>query len=422
MLRVLKRKAKNFYHLVIGLLACWYYGYPSKKLKLIGITGTDGKTTTTHFIYDALVKSGKKAMIVSSVYAKIGDLEYDTGLHTTTPSNKQLQFFLAKAVSEKIEYAVLEVTAHAIDQNRIIGIDFQSSGITNITAEHIMSKDKESDYFSTFKKYRDTKLKLLLASQHCFINRDDSNYSYIKSFLFRHNKKFFTYGYKDETKADYKFDFKRYGLNNLPEFLKEDFSLGYSILKHLGLSDDQIAEAMKTFSRPAGRLEVVWNKQVTAIIDFAHTQNAFKTVLPYIKNNYAKNSRLIHIFGCAGQRDFAKRPHMGYYSSKNADIVILTEEDFRNEDINQIFAEIEQGIVKNGFKLADIKKIENKAGIYYKIADREQAIKLAVELSQPGDVILATGKSHEKSLARFGKEWPWDEKKTLLRFLQAKYG
>ncbi|GIW63004.1 MAG: hypothetical protein KatS3mg090_0830 [Patescibacteria group bacterium] len=318
---------------------------------------------------------------------------------------------------------MLEVTAHGLDQNRVWGIRFNSSGITNITAEHIRSKDSSSDYFGSFEKYRDTKLKLLLKSDHCFINADDKNYNYIKRFLKKHNKKFFAYAFKDKTKADYKIDFKRYQLSNLPDFLKEDFSLGYSILKHLGVPEKTIISSIKSFKKPAGRVEVVWDKQVTAIIDFAHTQNAFKTVLPFIKSNYAKDTRLIHIFGCAGQRDFAKRPMMGYYSSKNADIVILTEEDYRDEDLNQIFAEIEKGILKNRFRLIDenSKKIPEKR-IYFKIADREQAIQLAVKLSKPGDVILATGKSHEKSLARGSKEWPWNEKKALLKFLKRKYG
>ena len=416
------RRFKNLYHKIAGYVAAFYYGLPSGKLKIICITGTDGKTTTVNLIYQALINAGEKAIVISSVYAKIGDLEYDTGLHTTTPSSVKNQFFLKKAVEKNCRYAVLEVTAHGIDQNRIAGIRCDIAGITNITPEHIISKDGKSDYFQDFQNYRDTKIKLLQQAKTAIINKDDENFSYVKGKLSK--KRLYTYSIK--TQADFQLDFGKINLDSLPDFLKEDYTLAYAVLKLLEIDEKIIIKTFKSFKLPAGRIEVIWDKGVRVIIDFAHTQNSFKKVLPFIKNKYAKNSRLIHVFGTAGERDFTKRSLMGRYSAENADVIILTEEDYRNEDIWTIFSEIEKGIKKRNFTKKNLEKdnlksLQSLRKIYLCIPEREKAIKAAVEISKPGDVILLTGKSHEKSLARGSREYPWDEKKTAIKYLKKYY-
>ncbi len=416
------RRLKNLYHKLSGYIAAFYYGFPAAKLKVVCITGTDGKTTTVNLIYQTLINAGEKAIVISSVYAKIGNLEYDTGLHTTTPSSVKNQFFLKKAVEQNCRYAVLEVTAHGIDQNRIAGIKCDIAGITNITPEHIISKDAKSDYFQDFQNYRDTKIRLLERAKIAVVNKDDQNFSYIRKKIFK--KRFYTYSIKAQ--ADFQLDFKKLKLDSLPDFLKEDYTLAYAVLRILGVDEEVIFKTLKKFQPPPGRLEVIWGKQVKTIIDFAHTQNSFKKVLPFIKSRYAKNSRLIHVFGTAGERDFTKRPAMGRYSAEHADVIILTEEDYRHEDIWQIFSEIEKGIKEKNFtkktlKKNNLKTLRTLKKIYFCIPDREKAIKAAVEISKTGDVILLTGKSHEKSLARGSKEYPWNEKKTALKYLKKHY-
>ncbi|PIQ72982.1 hypothetical protein COY13_02990 [Candidatus Roizmanbacteria bacterium CG_4_10_14_0_2_um_filter_36_35] len=371
------QKLKNIYHLCQAIIANIYYGFPSRLLKVIGVTGTDGKTTTIHLIAHILKSNSKRVSFVSSVYASIGGKEYDTGFHVTTPSPFELQKFLRRSADSGDEYFVLETTSHALDQNRVWGIKYEIGCITNITHEHL-------DYHRTYENYVDTKIKLLKMAKIGIVNKGDRSYKYIKNQISPLRPS----GFEGQAKivGD---------IPNLTKFNQYNYSAAYTVCKQLGLSNSQILEAMKIFKLPKGRFELVYDKAFKVIIDFAHTPNAFENLLPEIRKKFLKKGeRLIHVFGSAGKRDFTKRPLMGTVSSQYVDYIILTEEDYRTEDPKKICQEISSGI-------------KNKP--YEVIVNREQAISKAIAMAKKGDIVVLTGKSHEKSLCREKTEYPWNE-------------
>ena len=382
---------KNIYHLFQAVIANIYYGFPSRKLKVIGVTGTDGKTTTTHLIYHILKTAGKKVSMVSTVYAKIGAEEFDTGLHTTTPSSFLVQKLLKKAVENGDEFFVLETTSHALDQNRVFGVKYFVAVLTNVTHEHL-------DYHKTYKKYVDTKAKLLKQSNIVIINSDDHSFERLDKILKHSVNKVYHYGFKHKT--HFRLPYKK----PLVEYNRYNYLAAYSVASILGIDEKNILKAMNSFKLPPGRLEVVYGKGPTVIIDFAHTPNAFGSVLPEIKKHYVHNgSKLIHVFGSAGLRDKTKRPLMGKASSRYVDQIILTEEDYRTEKMEEICRQIAAGINSKPFIV---------------IPNRQEAINKAMVMARKNDVVLVTGKAHEKSLCRGKKEYPWDEFKAVNTALQ----
>lgn len=376
---------KNFFHVLQAVTANIYYGFPSKKLKVIGVTGTDGKTTTTHLIYHILKLGGKKVSMVSSIYAKVGSKEFDTGFHVTTPDVFPLQKLLADSVKNGDEYFVLETTSHALYQNRVFGIRYEIGVLTNVTHEHL-------DMHHTLEEYTHIKLQLLRHARYAVANEDDQSFKMIKNEklkVIRYNSNFNLLG----------------KLPPLPKFNQYNYSAAYTISKVIGISDDTILRAMKTFKLPKGRYDIVATKPFTAIIDFAHTPNGIYQILQDVKKRYVtKRSRLIHVFGSAGRRDQTKRPAMGEASGTFANYVILTEEDYRDEDPVKICNEIAIGLKKKGTP-------------YEIIINRKKAIEKAFEIAKKGDVVIATGKGHETSLCRGSKEYPWDERKTFKNIL-----
>ncbi len=402
------RKIKNIYHLIQAFIANVVYGFPSQKLKMIGVTGTDGKTTTTHLIYHILTTAGKKASMISSVYGKVGGQEYNTGFHVTTPNPFFIQKMLRQAVDKGDNYFVLETTSHALDQNRIWGIVYEVGVLTNVTHEHL-------DYHQNYNDYLKAKLRLFERSKIAVVNKDDESYKKLKTLLrqAQNNQilKIFTYGYKNG--ADFK---KQFNLN-LTEYNKYNYLAAYSVGQILSIPEQTILNAMENFKLPSGRLDIVYDKKHKVIVDFAHTPNAFLQVLPSVRSMYLKDDgRLIHVFGSAGLRDFTKRPLMGEASGKYADLVILTEEDYRTEDPMEICLAIAKGLEKQGFKREHLDVSKQPSKIFDIIIDREKAIKKALEIAQKNDVIILTGKGHEKSLCRGKKEYPWDEKEMVLKF------
>ncbi len=355
------QKFKNIYHLFQAIIANILYGFPSQKLKVIGVTGTDGKTTTTHLIAHILKYAGKKVSFVSSVFASIGGIETDIGFHVTTPSSFAVQKLLKQSADNGDEYFVLETTSHALDQNRVWGINYEIGAITNITHEHL-------DYHKNFSDYEKTKYKLLTMSKIAIKNTNEVTNAVKK-------------------------------IPDLTTYNQQNYSVAYTVCKQLGISEKSILEAMKTFELPKGRLDLVYDKDFKVIIDFAHTPNALLQLLPAIRKLYLKNQgRLIHVFGSAGLRDFTKRPLMGEASAKFSDEIIITEEDFRTEDLQKICQQISSGIKNKKFQI---------------ITDRMEAITQAISIANKDDVVILTGKSHEKSLCRGKVEYPWDEYKAV---------
>lgn len=386
-----KRKIQpliNIYHLIKAIIANIIFGFPSRKIKVIGVTGTDGKTTTTHLIHHILESAGQKAAIISSISAP--------GLHTTTPDAWELQKLIKDIVKSKKDYLVLETTSHSLDQNRVWGIRYEVGVITNITLEHL-------DYHKTYDNYLKTKAKLLLNSKASVINADDESFEKLREILKAHNKKYYSYGLKD--KADFTKDFRRV-LKNITSYNNYNYLAAYSAAQLLRIVEDATLRAIKSFKLPEGRFEVVYDKDFMVVIDFAHTSNALEKVLAAVKYQFLKkDGRVIHVFGAAGLRDAQKRQAMGEASAKYADITILTEEDYRTEDPKKICEEIAEGM----------KKLDKKP--HAVIVDREKAIRTAIGLAKSGDVVITTGKSHERSLCRGKIEYPWDEKKVILTAL-----
>lgn len=412
-----KRKiqpAINIYHLVKAVIANVLYGFPSRKLKVIGVTGTDGKTTTAHLIYHILKLSGKKASLISSIYAKIGDEEFTTGLHTTTPDSLAVQKYLKQAVVNGDGYFILETTSHALDQNRIFGVRFLISVITNITPEHL-------DYHKTYDNYMRAKAKLLLSSETPIINRDDKSFPPLEKLLVERGKNYRTYGLHH--KADFSVNFGKVLKLPLSKFNAYNYLAAYSVASTLGFAKQKISDALKTFTLPQGRMEKVYDKDFTVVIDFAHTANSLNQVLGELKNG-VKNSqgRLIHVFGAAGLRDYQKRPAMGEASASHSDVVILTEEDYRTEDPEVICEEISEGLIKKGFRYVGKDNLDSgNIKVYTLIVNRKEAIKKAIQIAKKGDIVVTTGKSHEQSLARGKKEYPWDEKKAVMEALRERF-
>jgi len=380
------QRIKNIYHLVNAFLANVWFGFPSRNLNVIGVTGTDGKTTTTSLIYHILHASGYNASMISSVGAIIGGRDYDVGFHVTTPSPWALQRFIKKAVDVGSKYLVLETTSHALDQHRVWGIKFDVGVLTNVTHEHL-------DYHKTYENYVEAKAKLLKIARVAIVNRDDESFNLISNLKFLISK-LVTFGMTKKADVSPKtFLFKT---NLIGQFNKYNVLAGIAACVSLGIEGNKIRKAILAFKPPIGREDIVYKNSFTVMIDFAHTPNAFEQILNSVRPNM--KGRLIHVFGSAGLRDATKRPLMGEVSSKYADIIILTSEDPRSESVEEIMDNIESGI-KN-----------HELGInLFRITDRKEAIESAIEMAGRGDMVLITGKSHEKSMNYGEGEIPWDE-------------
>ena len=392
------QKAKNIYHLGKATVASAAYGNPAKKLTIIGITGTDGKTTTSNMIYHILEEAGKKVAMITTLSAVIQGKEYDTGFHVSTPDAIALQKYLKKAVDQGAEYMVLEVTSHGLDQNRTSGIEFAVGVITNITHEHL-------DYHRTYSEYVKAKAKLLKRARVCIINRDDDSYDSLVRYKNQlSNRKWITYGMsKNSDLSPYTFSFEV----SLPgDFNKYNALAAASVCKELGITDEKIREGLKTFHLPKGRFDTVYDDKFEVVIDFAHTPNSLAQLLSSQKE---KAGRIIHVFGSAGERDKSKRPLMGEASAKYSDIVILTAEDPRSEKVNKICQDIASGaLTVTHF---------NKEHLYI-IPDRQRAIDKAIEIAKDGDLVLITGKGHEISMNMGQGESAWSDYEAVNKALK----
>lgn len=377
------QKLKNIYHLLIAVAASLWYGFPSREIKVIGVTGTDGKTTTTHLLFHILSSAGKKVAMLSTIYAKIGGKEYDTGFHVTTPDSFLVQKLLRMAVAQKDEYFILETTSHALDQNRVWGVAYEAAALTNITHEHL-------DYHKSMKEYAQTKWSLIKRARMGIVNVDDEVTRSLMAKGPMSSVK--TYGFMHP--AEYTTDFRK-SIPALADFNAYNYLCAYGLCKELGLTDEEIISALKTYKLPAGRVDIVYDKKFMIVVDFAHTPNGIARILETIKKQYVKGKgRLIHVFGSAGLRDHTKRFAMGKASATYADVSYVTEEDYRTEDPHDIAREIGAGF-------------EGKS--YEVIIDRQTAIHAAIDVARPGDVIVITGKGHEKSLCRGTQEYPWSD-------------
>lgn len=397
---------KNIYHLLVAIFANFYYGSPAKKLKIIGVTGTDGKTTTVNLIYYILKKADFNVSMISTVGALINGENYEVGFHVTTPSSFAIQDFLKKTASFNSKnalepnYLILEITSHALDQHRTFGIDFEIGVITNITHEHL-------DYHKTYKEYVKTKIKLLKKAKTAIVNQDDKSYEIILGLKAKTiDKKWITYGLTKTADVNpYQFPFQ---MQIDGEFNKYNILAAIAVCNELGVGEKTIRDAVKNFKLPLGRSELVYEGDFKIMIDFAHTPNALKQILSSLRAKV--KGRIIHVFGSAGERDYKKRPLMGKVSAEFADAIILTSEDPRSESAEKIANEIESGINE---------KRKNKKSVF-KIINRQEAITKAVKMAKSGDLVIITGKGHEKSMNMGRGEENWSEYEAVEKALQVR--
>lgn len=373
------RKLKNRIHLLESAAMARRYGFPGKKMVVIGVTGTDGKTTTATLIHHILTVGGIKASLSSTLASP----------HTTTPGRGRIQRFLDQSLKNGCTHAVLEVTSIAIDQHRVWGIPFEVGVLTNI------ANNEHLDYHSSFENYKNAKIAFLRNAKQVVANADDPSFAEIKKLrpdVIPFNLKSGSYTSK-----------------LLGEFNQLNIAAAAAAAKALGISDEMIKKAVASFEPPSGRLEIVVKKPFTVIVDFAHTPQAFEKVLPVAKSLKLKaNNKLIHVFGATGDRDKLKRPVMAKIAAKIDDYFVITHEDTYSEDPKTIIAEIKAGLVS-----VDPAR-------YLVVYDRREAIKTALAAAKPGDVVILTGVGHQKTLNIGGKEIPWSDQNVVKELMNGR--
>ena len=386
----------------LAICACNFYQNPSKKFKLIGVTGTKGKTTTTYMIRDILEKKGIKVGLIGTVASYVGDRKIANN-ENTTPESLKLQEIFSKMLEEKCEVVVMEVSSQSLKLERVAGCDFDIGIFTNLSEDHISAKEHPDmeDYFNS-------KVKLFKMCKKGFINADDVYATRIPKLA--PECRISTYGIdnhcdllaKDITVTNQYVDFKvKIGDKN--ERVKVSIPGRFSVYNSLaaiavalgfGATADNIKDALLDIRVP-GRSELVDNKLgLTIMIDYAHTPTSLEKILSSVKI-YTKG-RVISVFGCGGDRDKNKRPMMGEVSGRVADYTIITSDNPRTEDPEQIVKDVEEGIKKTN-------------GKYECIVDRVEAIRKAIKMANKRDIIVLAGKGHEQYQEINKKRYPFDE-------------
>ena len=382
------------YHLALSFIGALYCGFPGKKIKVIGITGTNGKSTVVGMTSQILKEAGYKVASSSSIVFKIGEMEEENKMKMTMPGGLILQKFLKKAVSEKCDYAIIEVTSEGIKQHRHRFINFDVVAITNLTPEHI-------EAHRGFENYKKAKGELFNASKNIhIINSDDDHKDYFLGFK---AKKIITYGIKSgDLKAEdiklfpngstFKVNQEEFKLKLLCEFNIYNALAAIAIGLSQGVSINTCKEGLSKVEQIAGRMEEVVDN---VFVDYAFTPNALEKVYSFLK---PKEGKLICVLGsCGGGRDKWKRPVLGKIADTYGDIVIVTNEDPYDEDPMEIINQVAEGSLKAE-----------------KILDRREAMKKARQLKEEKDVVVITGKGCEPWICvEHGKKIPWDDREVI---------
>lgn len=444
------RNLKNRLHLAQARKAAKKYGNPHEHLKLIGVTGTDGKTTTTSLIHHILDNNGYKAGYISTTAARIGVDEFDTGLHVTSPDPWDMPKYLRMMVDKGVEFVVLEATSQGLHQHRFGDIRFDAAVITNIREDHL-------DYHKTWENYAKAKFMLIKKLKDegvAVLNRDDERAAkwlttaaselqqtvYVRWATKNEVKNF----NPDFAKTVFEFQGLSYELPILGTLYNLENIIEAILLCEMIMPHSKIQQALQTFKLPSGRMEVMLADPIKVIVDFAHTPASLERALAAVRAILPKDRRLITVFGCAGKRDKGRR-RMGAISARLSDITVLTAEDPRSERLydvnNDIFnsARSERGAIVERFSNHDDYSLTNLGEIHAKNEmvwkngqkpfllfdedsrnSRKDAIELALRLARRGDCVFITGKGHEKSLAfgREEKEFKWSDQEEVVKALQ----
>ena len=424
----------------LAALSAAFYRYPARELVMIGVTGTDGKTTTCNLIHSILTNAGYAAGVISTVNALIGGEQIDTGFHVTTPEAPDVQHLLRMMVQRGLKYAVIETTSHSLAQKRVIPADFDIGVCTNITHEHL-------DYHQTFEAYRLAKASLfegLSKEKGCrdgvqvgaVINTDDDSFDFLSkkiqvpltSYGFKKRANFRASAYQEKIKGSH-----WVLTNQLYQGIPDNYPVTtrfcgkynvYNCLAAvavavgiLGIQAEQAINGLNMLQSIPGRMERIDVGQDFAIyVDFAHTPNALMQILKSARNMVKRNrkpGKVIAVFGSAGLRDREKRRLMAEVSAEYANFTILTAEDPRTEDLPDILREMANGLDSKGCSEG-----EN----YLVIPDRGAAIEHAAYMAQSGDVVLVCGKGHEQSMCFGNIEYPWDDRIAVRIAVKKKIG
>lgn len=411
-------------------LAAAWHGYPARRLVMIGVTGTDGKTTTASLIFRILRQSGLEAGLISTVYARIGGQTVDTGFHVTTPDALDLQAYLRRMLDAGLTHCVLEVTSHGLAQHRVAACAFDLAVVTNITHEHL-------DYHGSYEAYRRAKGTLFAAlgeksekvngpTPTAVLNRDDESYAYLVGTTpARH----VTYGLTGQAMVragrvssgpsglaftvhgpDYEVPVasRLLGDHNVANIL----AATATAVDGLGIPPEVAAQGIASLEGIPGRMELIdLGQPFTAIVDFAHTPNALRRALETARG--LTDGRVIAVFGSAGLRDREKRHTMAAVSARLADLTVLTAEDPRTESLEAILEEMAEGARSEG----------GEEGVtFWRVPDRGEAMRFATAQAWPGDLVIACGKGHEQSMCFGETEYPWDDRLALRAALAERLG
>ena len=394
------------YHFAQSVFATIKFRRPAKKLHVIGVTGTNGKTTTCFMIWNMLNKAGLKTGLLTTVAWGVDKLKPELG-HMTTVDAVTLNKRIAKIKDQGVEYLVLEVTSHALAEYRTFGIPVEVAVFTNLTHDHL-------DYHKTFVKYRDAKGKLFKKAKFSILNADDPATPTYKKLA----KKFTTYGIKKGDNRAKDIELSVNGVKyssgdlNIETRIPGEFNVYNSLAaalvgEKLGLTNEQIHDGIYSLESVEGRMNIIDEGQpFTVIVDYAHAPDALEKVFDSVKGH---KGRIISVHGGAGRRDPSTRPIRGAILAKNSDLVIITEDDSRDEDPEKIANGFLEGAEKAGKKLGkDLIKELN----------REKAIKLAIESAKPGDLVLILGKGHEKTILRADGPHDFEDIKVAKRYIR----
>jgi UDP-N-acetylmuramoyl-L-alanyl-D-glutamate--2,6-diaminopimelate ligase len=394
----------------LAFIASNYYDNPSSKLRLVGITGTNGKTTIASLLYQLFKKAGYKVGLLSTVKIMVNDVEHKA-THTT-PDSLTINYFLNEMIEIGCDYCFMEVSSHGVHQKRTEGLQFEGGVFTNLSHDHL-------DYHPTFAEYRDVKKSFfdhLPKSAFALTNVDDKNGAVM---LQNTNARKLTYALKSY--ANYKAQILENQLSGLLLKINENevwvkligtFN-AYNLLAiygtavELGLESLEVLRLLSELESVSGRFQfIVSNDKITAIVDYAHTPDALENVLKTINDIRTKNEQLITVVGCGGDRDKTKRPIMANIATQMSDKVIITSDNPRTENPSTIIAEMEAGVEPQNYKKS------------LSIEDRKQAIKTACQLANANDIILIAGKGHETYQEIQGVRHDFDDMKIVKEFLE----
>ncbi|MFY9484542.1 MAG: UDP-N-acetylmuramoyl-L-alanyl-D-glutamate--2,6-diaminopimelate ligase [Patescibacteria group bacterium] len=407
-------------HGLRAMVASMSYRFPARGMTVIAVTGTNGKTTTANMIAQILEAANEKVAMLTTVNFRVSGRSIPNETKMTTISPFALQQFIAKARDAGAKFLVLETTSHAIKQHRIWGIPIDMAVLTNVTHDHL-------DYHATFKEYRATKAKIFRAARFAIVNRDDLSAPVFEKAA-RGTKLSYGIAARAEVMARKLFrqtgstmftliapigqvviDLPLPGLFNVSNAL----AAAAAVIPY-GVSLAVVKKTLEHFEAVSGRMEVVsFGQPFTVLVDYAHTPDAFEKIYAALKGGY--KGRLIHVFGATGDRDKTKRPILGALAGRNADIVIVTNEDPYTEDPQEIIDQVAQGVTRGARKQDPKRMGEN----FFVLADRREAVRLALAMARRNDLVLLTGKGHERVMVVGTTMVPYSEQEVVRTELKA---